>query len=234
MIAKKDHGMKMRYPSETGRNMEMTKTAAKDPEVRSSHTDRSFKEDSVVMLQRWEYDTHRKIGKKQDDGRTRSGAHRVRRIITVPRRLQNHKKTIKLISDVNTLAHKTVTQHSSNTGEEKSQSNRDHHHNDRSAGADIKYKFYNPRLRYAQLSRLVAVISGSLSSVSLISIFLPYLPGRLIFIVGASFSIFVSRSLIISICRLLYQMIMKTFFQVVGIWNRLKGSDLMEQPRLPV
>ncbi|KAL5798839.1 hypothetical protein ACOSQ2_003659 [Xanthoceras sorbifolium] len=122
--------------------------------------------------------------------------------------------------------------------------------------ADIKYKFYNPRLRYAQLSRLVAVISGSLSSVSLISIFLlldflsqislncssfsldcshlPYLPGRLIFIVGASFSIFVSRSLIISICRLLYQMIMKTFFQVVGIWNRLKGSDLMEQPRLPV
>ncbi|KAL5794869.1 hypothetical protein ACOSP7_003463 [Xanthoceras sorbifolium] len=100
--------------------------------------------------------------------------------------------------------------------------------------ADTKYQFYNPRLSYAQLSRLVAVISGSLSSVSLISIFLPYLPGRLIFIVWASFSIVVSRSLIISICRLLYQMIMKTFFQVVCIWNRLKGSDLMEQPRLPV
>ena len=94
--------------------------------------------------------------------------------------------------------------------------------------ADIKSQDHNTS--YAQLYSLVAVISGSLSSVSLISIFLPDLPGRLIFISWAFVSIVVSRSLIISLCCWLYQMIMKTFFQVVGIWNRFKGSGLTEQP----
>ncbi|TXG62583.1 hypothetical protein EZV62_009577 [Acer yangbiense] len=93
--------------------------------------------------------------------------------------------------------------------------------------ADIKS---NPS--YAQRYSLVAVISGSLSSVSLISLFLPDLPGRLIFIPWAFASIVVSRSYIINLCCWLYQMIMKTFFQVVGIWNRFKASGLM--PRLPV
>ncbi|KAK3195132.1 hypothetical protein Dsin_026442 [Dipteronia sinensis] len=94
--------------------------------------------------------------------------------------------------------------------------------------ADIKSQYYNPS--YAQL----AVISGSLSSVSLISLFLPDLPGRLIFIPWAFVSIVVSRSLIISLRFWLYQMIMNTIFQVVGIWNRFKASGLTEQPRLPV
>ena len=96
--------------------------------------------------------------------------------------------------------------------------------------ADIKY--YNPS--YAQLYSLLAVISGSLSSVSLISVFPPDLPSRLIFIPWAFVSIVVSRSLIICLCCWLYQMIMKTFFQAVGIWNRFKGSSLAEQSRLPV
>ncbi|KAK2650696.1 hypothetical protein Ddye_018185 [Dipteronia dyeriana] len=95
--------------------------------------------------------------------------------------------------------------------------------------ADIKSQFYNPS--YAPLSTLVAVISGSLSSVSLISVFLPDLPGLLIFIPWAFVSIVVSRSFIISLCSWIYQMIR---FQVVGIWNRFKGSNLMEHPRLPV
>ncbi|KAK2650693.1 hypothetical protein Ddye_018182 [Dipteronia dyeriana] len=95
--------------------------------------------------------------------------------------------------------------------------------------ADFKSQYYNPS--YAQLYSLVAVISGSLSSVSLISIFLPDLPGRLIFIPWAFVSIVVSRYFIISLCCWLYQMIR---FQVVGIWNRFKGSGLTEHPRLPV
>ncbi|TXG62587.1 hypothetical protein EZV62_009581 [Acer yangbiense] len=98
--------------------------------------------------------------------------------------------------------------------------------------ADIKSQYYNPS--YAQLYSLLAVISGSLSSVSLISVFLPDLPGRLIFIPWAFVSVVVSRSLIISLCCWLYQMIMKTFFQVVCIWNRFKASGLTEQPPLPV
>ncbi|KAK4848382.1 hypothetical protein QYF36_012255 [Acer negundo] len=93
-------------------------------------------------------------------------------------------------------------------------------------------QYYNPS--YAQLYSLLAVISGSLSSVSLFSVFLPDLLGRLIYIPWAFVSIVVSRSLIISLCCWLYQMIMKTFFQVAGIWNRFKGSGLTEQPRLPV
>ena len=98
--------------------------------------------------------------------------------------------------------------------------------------ADIKSQYYNTS--YAQLYSLLAVISGSLSSVSLISVFLPDLPGRLIFIPWAFVSIFVSRNLNINLCCWLYQMIMKTFFQVVGIWNPFKGSGLTEQPRPPV
>ncbi|KAL5798835.1 hypothetical protein ACOSQ2_003655 [Xanthoceras sorbifolium] len=191
----------------------------------------------------------------------RSAGHRVRRTITFTRRLQNHAIKLKYICDahdncdsqpkfVSWMPYHAVfgflnplliamLQVTNNYSFETHLANLWAFLLGKfvycvAFAADTKYQFYNPRLSYAQLSRLVAVISGSLSSVSLISIFLPYLPGRLIFIVWASFSIVVSRSLIISICRLLYQMIMKTFFQVVCIWNRLKGSDLMEQPRLPV
>ncbi|KAL5798827.1 hypothetical protein ACOSQ2_003647 [Xanthoceras sorbifolium] len=197
----------------------------------------------------------------------RSAGHRVRRIITVTRRVQNHKKTIKLKcicvthdncdsepKFVSWMPYHAVfgfliqlliaVLQVNNQGTNK-YSFETHPANlcafllatlvyCLAFAADIKSRFYNPRPSYAQLSSLVAVISGSLSSVSLISIFLPYLPGRLIFIVWASFSIVASRRLIINICRWLYQMIMKTFFQVVGIWNRLKGSDMTEQPRLPV
>ncbi|KAI9180215.1 hypothetical protein LWI28_002419 [Acer negundo] len=98
--------------------------------------------------------------------------------------------------------------------------------------ADIQSKFYSTN--YAKLSRFVAVISGSLSSVSLISIFLPPLLGRLIFIPWAFVSIVLSRGFIVSISRWLYRTIMKTFFKVFGIWNLFKGSGLIEQPRLPV
>ncbi|TXG62637.1 hypothetical protein EZV62_009631 [Acer yangbiense] len=98
--------------------------------------------------------------------------------------------------------------------------------------ADMKSKFYITK--YAKLSSFVTVISGSLSSVSLISIFLTPLLGRLLFISWAFVSIVLSRGFIVSICHWLYQTIMKTFFQVFGIWNRFKGSGLMEQPRLPV
>ncbi|KAK2650614.1 hypothetical protein Ddye_018103 [Dipteronia dyeriana] len=98
--------------------------------------------------------------------------------------------------------------------------------------ADMKSNFYSTN--YAKLSRFVAVISGSLSYVSLISIFLPPLPGRLIFIPWTLVSIVLSRGLILRICCGLYQMIMKTFFQVFGIWNRFRGSGLMEQPPLLV
>ncbi|KAH7576298.1 hypothetical protein ACOSP7_003466 [Xanthoceras sorbifolium] len=195
-----------------------------------------------------------------------SAGHRVRRIITVTRRLQNHTIKLKCICDTHDncdsepkfvswmpyhavfgfLIPLLIAVLQVNNQGTNNYSFETHPTNlwafllatlvyCLAFAADIKYQFYNPRLSYAQLSRLVAVISGSLSSVSLISIFLPYLPGRLIFIVWASFSTVVSRSLIISLCRwLYYQMIMKTFFQVVGIWNRLKGSDLMEPPRLPV
>ncbi|TXG62634.1 hypothetical protein EZV62_009628 [Acer yangbiense] len=98
--------------------------------------------------------------------------------------------------------------------------------------ADIQSKSYSAN--YTQLFSFVAVISGSLSSVSLVSMFLPPLLGRLIFIPWAFVFIVLSRGLIVSICRWLYQMIIKTFFQVVGIWDRFRGSGLMEQPRLPV
>ncbi|KAK2650624.1 hypothetical protein Ddye_018113 [Dipteronia dyeriana] len=98
--------------------------------------------------------------------------------------------------------------------------------------ADIQSKFYSTK--YGKLSSFVAVISGSLSSVSLVSIFLPPLLGRLIFIPWAFVSIVLSRGFIVSICSLFYQMIMKTFFQVFDIWNRFRGCSLMEQPQLPV
>ncbi|KAI9180378.1 hypothetical protein LWI28_004236 [Acer negundo] len=55
-----------------------------------------------------------------------------------------------------------------------------------------KSQIYNYPNLYGQLSSIVAVISGSLSSVSLITIFLPGLPGRLIFITWACVSIVVS------------------------------------------
>ncbi|KAK3195078.1 hypothetical protein Dsin_026388 [Dipteronia sinensis] len=98
--------------------------------------------------------------------------------------------------------------------------------------SDIQSKFYSTK--YAKLSSFVAVISGSLSSVSLISIFLPPLLGRLIYIPWALLFIFLSRGFIVSICRWFYKMIMKFFYQVFGIWNRFRGCGLMEQPRLPV
>ncbi|TXG62629.1 hypothetical protein EZV62_009623 [Acer yangbiense] len=90
--------------------------------------------------------------------------------------------------------------------------------------ADIQSKFYSTK--YALLSSCVAVISGSLSSVSLISIFLPPLLGRLIFIPWAFVSIVLSRGFIVSICRWFYRMIMKSFFQVFDIWNRFRGCGL--------
>ncbi|KAL5761368.1 hypothetical protein ACOSP7_017632 [Xanthoceras sorbifolium] len=43
--------MKMRYPSESGRNRETSKTASRDPEIAATLIYRSFKED-CVMLQR--------------------------------------------------------------------------------------------------------------------------------------------------------------------------------------
>ncbi|KAK4847451.1 hypothetical protein QYF36_002032 [Acer negundo] len=96
--------------------------------------------------------------------------------------------------------------------------------------ADIKSQDYNTS--YAQLYSLVAVISGSLSSVSLISVFLPDLPGRLIFIPWAFVPIVVSRNLIKRLCCWLYQMIKKTFLQAVRIWNWFRGSGQIElQPR---
>ncbi|KAK4859074.1 hypothetical protein QYF36_026401 [Acer negundo] len=92
--------------------------------------------------------------------------------------------------------------------------------------ANIQSKFYSIN---------VFAISGSLSSVSLISMFLPGLPGRLIFIPWAFVSVVLSRGFIICICCWLYRMIMmKTFFQIVNIWDRFKGGGMMEQPRLPV
>ncbi|KAK3195083.1 hypothetical protein Dsin_026393 [Dipteronia sinensis] len=98
--------------------------------------------------------------------------------------------------------------------------------------ADFQSKFYSTK--YAKLSRFIAVISGSLSSVSIISIFLPPLLGPLIFIPWAFMSIFLSRGFIVSICRWFYQMIKIAFYHIFDIWNRFRGCGLMEQPRLPV
>ncbi|KAI9182631.1 hypothetical protein LWI28_027345 [Acer negundo] len=189
----------------------------------------------------------------------RSGGHRVRRTITVTRRPQNHKITIELQDNcdreqklfsrmpyhavfgflipllVAVLQLQVNNQGTNNYSFQRHPANLWVFLLSTSVYcfafiADIKSQYYNPS--YAQLYSLVAVISGSLSSVSLISLFLPDLPGRLIFIPWAFMSIVVSRRLIISLCCWLYQMIMKIFFQVVGIWIRFKGSGLM--PRLPV
>ena len=43
MICKKVHGMKMRNPSNPGRNMETSETAERDPEIAATMMDRSKK-----------------------------------------------------------------------------------------------------------------------------------------------------------------------------------------------
>ncbi|KAK3195133.1 hypothetical protein Dsin_026443 [Dipteronia sinensis] len=189
----------------------------------------------------------------------RSAGHRVRRTITVKRRVQNHIITIELQGncDSEQKFFSRMPYHAVfgflipllvAVLQVNNQGTNNHSFETHPANlwafllatlvycfafvADIKSQYYNSS--YAQLYSLVVVISGSLSSVSLISVFLPDLLGRLIFVLWAFVSIFVSRSLIIGICCWLYQTIMKIFFQVVGIWNRFKGSGLTEQPRLPV
>ncbi|KAI9181966.1 hypothetical protein LWI28_020587 [Acer negundo] len=162
----------------------------------------------------------------------RSGGHRVRRTITVTRRPQNHKITIELQgkSDREQKFFSRMPYHAvfgflipllvavlqlqvNNQGT-NNYSFQTHPANlwvfllstivyCFAFVADIKSQYYKPSC--AQLYSLVAVISGSLSSVSLISLFLPDLPGRLIFIPWAFMSIVVSRSLIISLCCWLYQ-----------------------------
>ncbi|KAK3195134.1 hypothetical protein Dsin_026444 [Dipteronia sinensis] len=214
-----------------------------------SNTLSSLHHNQLAKLRIRETET-RDLGRSKKLEEQRNTGHRVRRTSTATRRLQNHKMTIELQGNCDRAR---MPYHAvfgflipllvgvlqvNNQGFETHPANL-------WAFllatlvycfafvADFKSQYYNPS--YAKLYGLVAVISGSLSSVSLISLFLPDLPGRLIFIPWAFVSIVVSHSLIISLCCWLYQMIMKTFFQVVGIWNRFKGSDdLLEQPRLPV
>ncbi|KAK4848816.1 hypothetical protein QYF36_017751 [Acer negundo] len=189
----------------------------------------------------------RDLGRSKKLEEQRNTGNRVRRTSTATRRLQNHKMTIELQGNsVSEQKFFSRMPYHEVFGflipllvavlQVNNQGTNNHSFETHPANlwvfllATLVYcfvfvsQYYNQS--YAQLYSLVAVISGSLSSVSLISVFLPDLPGRLIFIPWAFVSIVVSRSLIISLCCWLYQMIMKTFFQVVGIWIRFKVVEI--------
>lgn len=91
------------------------------------------------------------------------------------------------------------------------------------------------RSRYALFSRDVALISGSLSSVSLISIFLPGLLRQLIFFSWIIFSIVVLRQFIFCMCRWPRRWIAKASFRLHGIANMImEYGRNNRQPQLPV
>lgn len=108
--------------------------------------------------------------------------------------------------------------------------------------ANIKYHGQRTSASYSRISGHVALLSGSLSSVSLLSIFLPTLLGRLIFILWLTFPMIVARQLNIhGFCHWLYQWTTKAllflFFNTVE--NRcLRASNAnnlaQEQPQPPV
>lgn len=89
---------------------------------------------------------------------------------------------------------------------------------------------------YTSLSGHMALISGSLSSISLVSIFLPRLLGRLILLSWIILLVIVSRQLIFCVFLWTYQRISKVILQlylrVVNGFNMKYGNN--EQEQLPV
>ena len=91
------------------------------------------------------------------------------------------------------------------------------------------------RTTYALISGHVALISGSLSSVSLVSVFLPKLLGRLIFFSWIILPVVVSRQMISCICRWISKSIFRLHFRVVNRFNMIKyGNNEQSQSTLPV
>ncbi|PON82952.1 hypothetical protein TorRG33x02_212480 [Trema orientale] len=92
------------------------------------------------------------------------------------------------------------------------------------------------RRRYAVISGHVALISGSLSSVSLVSVLLPRSLGRLIFFTWIILPVVVSRQTISCICRWISKSIFRLYLGVVNRFNMIKcGNTNTEQPQtLPV
>ena len=76
----------------------------------------------------------------------------------------------------------------------------------------------------------VLLISGALSSFSLLSIFLRRSPGWLPFII---LPIMIARPLLVQVCHWLFQVILKVTPQVGNFFGRLKRSITIQQQQLP-
>ncbi|PON82949.1 hypothetical protein TorRG33x02_212450 [Trema orientale] len=91
---------------------------------------------------------------------------------------------------------------------------------------------------HALLFDHMALISGSLSSVSLVSVFLPGLPGQLIFFSWIILPVFLSRHLIFRICRWPYLWISKAIvtlhIEVVNRLNMIKYGNEEQPQTLPL
>jgi len=89
--------------------------------------------------------------------------------------------------------------------------------------------------RYSRLSGHVAFFAGSFSSISLVSVLLPALLGRLIFAVWIILPIMVARHFVQFIFLWIYQRIMTLIFKILGFWYRfLDDMTVEEQPEYPV
>ncbi|KAH8488415.1 hypothetical protein H0E87_024181 [Populus deltoides] len=89
--------------------------------------------------------------------------------------------------------------------------------------------------RYSRLSGHVAFFAGSFSSISLVSVLLPALPGRLIFAAWIILPIMVARNFVQFICLWIYQRVMTLIFKILGFWYRfLDDMSVEEQPEYPV
>ncbi|KAJ0042962.1 hypothetical protein Pint_17310 [Pistacia integerrima] len=95
--------------------------------------------------------------------------------------------------------------------------------------ADLKSQIHHTN--HSKFFSTIAIISGYLSSVSLVAMILSGLLGHFVFVLWALVFIIIVCQHAVFIkhtCHWLHQKIFR------GIFNKFNGSCLMEQPRLPV
>ncbi|KAL4599869.1 hypothetical protein ACB092_11G158500 [Castanea dentata] len=95
---------------------------------------------------------------------------------------------------------------------------------------ELKMKINTRSESYYRILGHVLLISGALSSVSLLSIFLPRSPGWLPFII---LPFMIARPLLVHVCHWLFQVILKVTPQVGNFFGRLMASITVQQQQLP-
>ncbi|KAL3571848.1 hypothetical protein D5086_025752 [Populus alba] len=82
---------------------------------------------------------------------------------------------------------------------------------------------------YSRLSGHVAFFAGSFSSISLVSVLLPALLGRLVFAVWIILPVMVARNFVHFICLWIYQRIMTLIFKILGFWYLFLDNMSVEE-----